>query len=429
MIRALLAPLALAALLAPMPAHAADAGSGTLPQGVQYMLFPDPTLASGAVDLWFRAPSAGYDNAQPGLCRIAATAAAAATLESGKSLVSLVRDLGGHIAINVYPDIVGVTISAPAGAMRKVVAAASAAYFAPSLDADALKTARRDAAVLTAEHQYSSDAIVHDRLFAEIFSGGPAHVAPLGANVEAITTVSLDDVRAFAKRAFRSANATLSLAGNIGDDALAAVTAGAPGSPDAPFDSTVAPSPASDSAIAGAVSGDGIAWTGPPIADERAATAMDFISDYLFRDPTGIVNATLPPLGDTYVLGQFITLHDPGVMLVTMSGDGDAALQKRVLDAVAALQTPMDAKRFSAALNAFLYHLASDTQTPVEQADNLGWYSAEGSPGYAPSHVGGTYWKAALSLDPAYVASVAQRYLTHPVVVHLHATSSKESSS
>jgi len=421
--------VALAAMLAPLGAFAAgEPVAGSLPHGGSYTMAPDPTLASAAVDLWFRAPAAGYDNATPGISRLAATAAAAATLESGKSLVSFVRGVGGRLAINVYPDLVDVSASVPASAARRVVAAMSAAYFAPALDDDSLKIARTDVAVLSAQEHYSPDDLLHDALFAQIFSSGPAHFAPIPGDLGDLKGITLAQINAFAKRAFRSANATFALAGNVDPSLLAAVTAGTPGTPDAPIVSATAPAPA-DRTLTAAVTGEGLAWTGPPIADERAATALDFVADYLFRDQTGVVSKALDPTGDAYVNGQFITLHDPGVMLVTIGGSKPALVETQVLAAVSGLQQPLDAASFAAAREAFLYHLAADSQSPTEQADNLGWYSSEGNGAYAPSDAQSTYWKAARSLDPQYVASVVKKYLAHPVVVRLITATSKEPTS
>ncbi|HTZ55735.1 MAG TPA: hypothetical protein VMB20_11790 [Candidatus Acidoferrum sp.] len=426
--RAILAA-ALAVMLAPLAAFAADGPStGSLPHGGAYTITQDATLASAAIDLWFRAPGAGYDNGEPGISRVAATAAAAATLESGKSLVGLVRGVGGHLAINVYPDLVDVSASVPASAARRVVAAMSAAYFSPAIDDDAMKIARTDVAVLSAQEHFSPDDLLHDALFAQIFVSGPAHYAPIPADLSDFKSITLDQVKAFAKRAFRSANATIALAGNVDASLLDAVTAGTPGTADTPIPSSLAASPA-DKTINAAVAGEGLAWTGPPIADERAATALDFVADYLFRDETGIVSKALDPTGDDYVNGQFITLHDPGIMLVTIGGSKPAAVEAKVLGAIAALQTPLDPATFAAAREAFIYHLASDSQAPTEQADNLGWYAGEGNGAYAPSDSASTYWKAARSLDPDYVASVVKKYLAHPVVVRLITTNSKDSTS
>ncbi len=420
---------ALAVMLTPLSVLAADEpSSGSLPHGGSYTITRDTTLASAAIDLWFRAPGAGYDNDAPGISRVAATAAAAATLESGKSLVGLVRSVGGRLAINVYPDIVDITASVPASAARRVVAAMSAAYFSPAIDDDALKVARTDVAVLSAQEHFSPDDLLHDALFAQIFVSGPAHYAPIPADLSAFKSITLDQVRTFAKRAFRSANATFALAGNVDASLMDAVTAGTTGSADAPIPSSIAAAPA-DKTINAAVTGEGLAWTGPPIADERAATALDFVADYLFRDQTGVVTKALDPTGDAYVNGQFITLHDPGVMLVTIGGSKPAGVETKVLAAIAALQTPLDAASFSAAREAFIFHLAADSQAPTEQADNLGWYAAEGNGAYAPSDGTSTYWKVARSLDPDYVASVVKKYLAHPIVVHLITTTSKDSTS
>ncbi|HUA09641.1 MAG TPA: insulinase family protein [Candidatus Acidoferrales bacterium] len=417
------------ALLAPLAVSAAQGpATGSLPHGGTYTVVRDNTLASAAIDLWFRAPGDGYDDAQPGISRLAATAAAAATLESGRSLVNLVRDAGGRIAINVYPDLVDISASVPASAARRVVAAMSAAYFAPAIDDDSLKIARTDVAVLSAQQHYSPDDLLHDALFAQLFASGPAHYAPIPGDLSDFKDITLAQVQAFAKRAFRSANATFALAGNVDTSLFDAVTAGAPGSPDGPILSSPAPAPV-DKTITAAVSGEGVAWTGPPISDERAATAMDFIADYLFRDGTGVVSKALDPTGDSYVNGQFITLHDPGVMLVTIGGSKPADVEASVLAAIAKLEQPLDPATFAAAREAFMYHLAADTQVPSAQADNLGWYTAEGNGSYAPSDASSTYWKAARSLDPQFVASVVKKYLAHPVVVRLITPTSKESTS
>ncbi|HVA28522.1 MAG TPA: hypothetical protein VNF68_10100, partial [Candidatus Baltobacteraceae bacterium] len=396
--------------------------------GGAYVLQPDATLPTSAIGVWFRAPSAGYDNATPGLGRIAATAAAAATLQSGRSLVAIVRSFGGQMSIDVYPDIIGVTIVVPKSAARRVLAALSAAYFAPAIHDDAVKTAQRDAAVLLVQRQYSSDDLLHDALLAQLFTAGPEHEASLPASISDLMAITTADVTAYAQRAFRASNATISLAGNVDAMLLGAVTDGAQGTPDAPFDSVRA-NPATDATVSGKMPGVGLAWAGPPIHDERAATALDFVSDYLFRNGTGIVAKAVDAHRDSYVSGQFITLHDPGVMLVTIGGTNLDEARASVVDAVRKLETPLDAATFSAAREAFLYHLASDAQTPLEQSQNLGWYAVEGNASYAPSDADGDYWKAAQSLDAAYVASVVKRYLDHPVIVRLSSAPTKEPAS
>jgi predicted Zn-dependent peptidase len=402
---------------------------GALPRGGSYVLDPDPTVGSAAIGLWFRAPGAGYDNAAPGICNLAATAAAVTPLASGKSLYALVHTVGGQLNIEVYPDIVGIGAVVPASAARRVVAAMTAAFFAPSIDDTAVKTARANAAVLGVQQRYESDSTLHDLLFAQIFANGPAHYPPLPTSVAALTSISTAQVNAFAKRAFRSENAVLTLTGNVDPSSIAAVTDGSgSGAADAPYDSQIAQTPTSSTAT-GAIDGVGLAWIGPPIADEKAATALDFVADYLFRDQTGVVSKALDrSQSDALVVGQFITLHNPGVMVVTIGGAHEKQAEQRVLQALDTLQQPLDRQTFDAAREAFLYHVAADTQTPLARADNLGWYTVEGNLGYAPGILNGSYEQNARALDPQYVADVVRRYLGKPVVVDLIAAAPQKES-
>ncbi|MGA8325709.1 MAG: hypothetical protein WB757_06465 [Candidatus Cybelea sp.] len=413
---------------APAPAAMPQA-MGSLPRGGSYVLDPDPTVDSAAIGLWFRAPAAGFDNATPGISNLAATAAAVAPLASGKSLYALIHSLGGELNIEVYPDIVGIAAVVPASAARRVIAGMTGAYFAPTLDDTAVKTARANAAVLGVQQRYESDATLHDLLFKQIFAGGPAHYPPLPDSVAQLTSISTTQAGAYAKRAFRAENAVLTLAGNVDASSVSAVTdGGGNGSMDTPYDSPLAKSPAS-ATMTGSIDGVGLGWVGPPIADQKAATALDFIADYLFRDRTGVVPRTLDKSSsDTLLSGQFITLHDPGVMVVTIGGDEEKATEQRVLAALDALQQPLDRATFEAAREAFLYHVATDTQTPQERADNLGWYTVEGNLQYAPGLANGSYEQAVRDLDPQYVADVVRRYLRNPVVVNLTATSSDKES-
>lgn len=431
---ALLSAAALAAaLVCPAMAIAASSApgqsTGSLPHGGTYVVYADPTVGSAAVGLWFRAPGAGYDDATPGIANLAATAVAVSPLASGKSLFALVHSVGGELNVEVYPDIIGVAATVPASAARRVVAALTAAYFAPAVNETAVKTARANAAVLGVQQRYEADTTLHDLLFKQIFVRGPAHYPPLPTALPEITSITTAQINDFAKRAFRSENAVLTLTGNVDPSNLSAVTDGSGGSTmDPPFDSPVASDPASATA-SGLVGGIGLAWIGPPIHDEKAATALDFVADYLFREETGVVTKELDRTqSDALVIGQFITLHDPGVMVVTIGGDREQKVRDRVLGALADMRTPMNAQTFNAAREAFLYHVASDTQTPQERADNLGWYTVEGDAAYAPGITNGTYAQLARSLDPAYVADVVKRYLQAPVEVTLLAVTPKETS-
>ncbi len=406
-------------LTAPSAAAGAAQQRGSLPRGGVYVLDANPSIGAAAVALWFRAPGAGYDNASPGIARLAATAAAVAPLAGGKSLVEVVHSAGGQLNINAYPDIVGVDALIPSSGVRRVVAAMTAAYFAPSIGDAAVKTAQRDAAVLAVQQRYSTDLTLHDLLFKKIFSSGPAHYPALPDSVTDIARISPQSIADFAKRAFRSGNALLAMTGNVDASTIAAVSDGSGGTMDAPFDSALSGA-TGETTSSGEVPGTGLAWVGPPIADQKAATALDFVADYLFREQTGVVSREIDAGNkDAYVIGQFITLHDPGVMRVTIGGSDDKTAAQTVLGALQKLATPMDPKTFGAAREAFLYHIASDTQTPDALSDNLGWYASEGRPEYAPGDDSGEYLRAARALDPQYVSEVVRKYLTAPVTVRL----------
>ncbi len=377
----------------------------------------DPAAATAAVELWYRVPSAGYDETSPGIARMALAAAVASKLAGGSSLSEMVNRLGGSLSIQVFPDISMVGASVPASSAPAVLRAMTAAFFHPVITAAGLKIAAQDSAVAAASQPYDSALTLQDALFAQLFSQGPAHYAPV-PDASQFAKIVPADVQAFASRAFRESNAIFSLAGNVGDALRAAVPPSVPALDTPPIDSTLAGAPAEASAAA-RVPGMGFAWTGPRISDPRAATAMDFIADYLFDPDRGTVTRAARSQRNVFVGGQFVTLHDPGVLLVTLSGETAAALQQPVLDAVSAMAQPLDAATFSSARKAFLYHIMSQIQTPVQRADNAGWYAAEGNPQYAPGDPSQTYVNAVNSLDPAFVAQVARMYLQHPAIVRL----------
>lgn len=394
--------------------------SGALQGGGTYVMHRDPFAQTTAMELWYRAPAGGADGATPGISRLAITALAASRAAHGTSLAELVNRFGGTLSINVYPDIAMIGVSVPSWDAGQVLGALTSAYFSPAVSSDGYKAAIRDCAVAAAEARFDAERILQDALFANLFSSGPAHFAPIPSSAADFTKISEQQVQAFAQRAFRQNNAVLSLAGNVDTQLLASVKNGAAGAPmDSPVDSTLASTPASNTKSA-YVSGLGFAWAGPPIADAKAATAMDFIADYLFDNDHGTVaRAIQKSNAGTYVNGQFITLHNPGVLLLTISGASSDAVRKQVTDAVTAMAQPMDGKAFSTARTAFEYHLFSQMQTPMSRADNFGWYAVEGNPTYAPGAASGDYVKAIESLDPGYVAQAVRTYLQHPAVVQI----------
>jgi predicted Zn-dependent peptidase len=168
----------------------------------------------------------------------------------------------------------------------------------------------------------------------------------------------------------------------------------------------------------GIVGGTGLGWLGPPIADEPAATAMDFLADALFAPKTGAVAKALGTR-KAAVTGKFVTYHDPGVFLVTITGDEAAAARPIVEQTVAGAAMPMSVAAFEAARAAFVYRLLAAMGTPAEVADTYGWYAVEGDAAYAPAEGGlrGRYFSLAAALTPASVAQAAARYLAVPPAV------------
>ncbi len=377
----------------------------------------DPAVATAAIELWYRVPAAGYDLKSPGIARLALAAAVASRPAGGSSLSEIVNRLGGSLSLEVYPDISMVGASVPASSAAVVLRAMTGAFFNPAITAAGMKIAAQDSALVAAQQPFDSSRTLQDALFAQLFSQGPAHYAPI-PDPAAFAKLAQGDVQAFASRAFQRANAIVSLAGNI-DNSLASGIAGRSATvASAPYDSTPACGPA-DASVGARSAGVGFAWMGPRIADVRAATAMDFVADYLFDPDRGTVVRAVHAQSNLFVNGQFITLHDPGVLLVTISGETAAAFGQTVLDAVAAMRQPLDAAAFSTARKAFLYHIFSQIQTPVLRADNAGWYAAEGNGQYAPGDAAGTYLNAANSLDPQFVAQTVRAYLQRPVFVRL----------
>jgi len=394
--------------------------AGTLYSAAQAQLVQsrdDHSAATAAIELWFRVPSSGFDLKTPGIARLALAAAAASRPAGGSSLSEIVTRLGGSLSLEVYPDIAMVGASVPASSASLVLDAMRAAYFNPGITAAGMKAAAADSAIEAAKQPFDSARLLQDALFAQVFPAGPAHYAPI-PDAGAFAGLSQIDVQAFAARAFVQTNAIYSLAGNVGELLSTRLAGPSPALAHPPYDSTRTGAPG-ETTVSARVAGLGLAWTGPAISDTRAATAMDFIADYLFDPDRGVLSQSLRSQSDLFLSGQFVTLHDPGVLLVTLSGQNAAMFQQNVLTAVSALRQPLDANTFASARQAFLYHILSQTQTPVQRADNAGWYAAEGNAQYAPGDASGTYIEAVNSLDPAFVAQTARAYLRRPAIVHL----------
>ena len=405
-------------------AVAQDAGplTGTLPGGVMYEIRPDRAQAGAAVALWYRAPAGGFDaTATPGLSRLAAATVSASAPISGAPLVQLVERFGGRLSIAAYPDSVAITALVPPDRVAQTVRAMTADYFAPVVTAPGFALAQRDVGEDALLRSVEPDAI-ENALGAALFASGPFHDGTIPT--ARFGDVTVERVRAFAERAFRPSNAILILTGNVDPAVLGSVAArSGDASPRAP-EVAVTPAPAPRTAETeplrrtGIVSGTGLGWLGPPITDERAATALDFLADALFAPKTGAVAKALGSR-KAGVTGKFVTYRDPGVFLVTITGDDAAAARPIVEHAVAAAATPMSAAAFEAARAAFVYRLLASMDTPAEVADTYGWYAVEGDPAYAPAEGGlqGRYFSLAAGLTPASVAQAAARYLGVPPAV------------
>jgi predicted Zn-dependent peptidase len=401
---------------------------GRLPAGGgTFIVRPAAGAPVAAIELWYRAPSTGFGaKPAPALARLAAQLVAASKPIVGDSLGKTVADAGGRLAITVYSDSVSISAVVPAAAARNVVKTLTTAYFAPVVTDDGYRTARRDVAQEAQISSYDPETVVRDAVFGQLFASGPQHFPALGEPKD-VLQISFADAKAFATRAFRSQNAILVVSGAV-DPSIAAAAVGGRAE-----DSGAGPEAAATPGLAGAAQPvtknfaeevGGYGWVGPGIADTREATAMDFIADYLFRSDGGSVTKVVAEkYPEAFLLGQFITLHDPGVMLVVYSAKGNTAALRPLVDAgLAQVQKPMDPAAFTHALDAFKYHLLTDLQTPTQMADNFGWYSVEGAPEYAPGADGdrGAYFQAADTLTPDFVAAVAVKYFTAtPVVVTL----------
>jgi predicted Zn-dependent peptidase len=412
------AALPVCAATGEMPDLGPNVTVGRLPVGGTVIVRPAQGAPVAAIELWYRAPSTGFGpKPAPGIARLAAQMVAASKPIVGEALGTAIGDLGGRLGITAYGDSVAISASVPASAARNVVKLMTTAYFAPVVTEDGFQEARREVVQEAELSAIDPETVTRDAVFAQLFSAGPQHFPALG-DPKDIAAIALADAKAFATRAFRAQNATLVLSGDVDASVAEAAVGGRPdpsADPEAAAEPELATSVAPVTKTFGEVVG-GYGWIGPAIADTREATAMDFIADYLFRPDDGYVTRQVDQkYPHALLLGQFITLHDPGVMFVVYSGRDDTpALRSLVDDGFAHVQLPMTASTFAAALESFKYHLLSDLQTPSELADNFGWYAVEGAPDYAPGANGdsGTYFKAADSLTPEFVASVATKYFS-----------------
>ncbi len=402
------------------PPPASNISNGMLPGGGQYVVSHTDAAPVAAIALWYRAPSSGFEAAGvPSLGHLAAATVAGSAPITGTPLGRYIAELGGKIAISTYPDSVAISTLVPAENAADVVHAMTVSFFAPVVTAEGLKVAQRDVAEVAFYRQFNAEESIDDALIASLLHDGPARYPTLGESSD-VAKITLAQVKDFAQRAFRPANAVLVVTGAVDAGIVATAVPGrtdaAPRSePPLSTREAVQPAPVMTS---GAEPGQGLGWAGPAISNEREATALDFITDYLFRADTGTVQRAVAATKST-ISGKFVTYHDPGVVLVTISGGDVSASRRMVDDALAGARKPLDRATFNAARDAFRYHILSDIQTPGGLADTLGWYTVEGNPSYAPGAGGATgrYFTAAGALTPAFVAATVEKYLSRPGAV------------
>ena len=394
-----------------------------LAMGGTAIVMPSAGAPVAAVELWYRAPSTGFGSKPvPSVARLAAQVVAASKPLIGDSLGQVVGDMGGRLTITAYSDSIAVAAIVPSSGARSVVKTMTTAFFAPVVTDQGFATAQRDVEQEALFTGFDPETVVRDAVFGELFSAGPQHYPAVG-DPKDVSAIAIGDVRTFATRAFRAQNATLVVSGLVDPSIASAAVGGrsddASAAPEAAASPTLSDARAPVSKTFAQPTG-GYGWIGPAIADEREATAMDFIADYLFRSDDGFVaRAIATRFPDAFLVGNFITLHDPGVMFVAYSGKDVGALKVLVDGGFAKVRAPLDAHAFAVALAQFEYHMRADLQTPTQVADNFGWYSVEGAPEYAPGANGddGAYFKYASGLTPDFVAGVAQKYLGKPPAV------------
>ena len=399
------------------PDAGAPALTGTLAGGGTYLIRPSGGAAVAAVALWYRAPAGGFGTeATPSLSRLAASTVAASRPVTGTALAEFVRRGGGRLTISAYPESIAVSVLVPADRAADAVRAVTRSFFAPVLSDEGLVLARRNVLEDGSIRGFDRAALITDAIYAALFAAGPAKIPPYSGTAS-FATLPLEAVRTFAERAFRPSNAVLIVTGSVDPAVLSGALPGREGAPsgtETPAPETLAPAGGPIRAP-GPEPGFGMGWAGPPIADEREATAFDFIADYLFYPETGVVQKAVRDTGSLLV-GTFVTYHDPGVFLLSSSGGDQAAVHAAVNAALLVIRRPLAATAFEAARHQFVYHILSGAETPAALADTYGWYAVEGNPSYAPSEGGtaGRYLSAAAALTPEFVAATAAKYLDRP---------------
>ena len=417
--------------VAPMQVRAGDLapGEAVLPDGLTTQVRHATGSGSVALEIWIRCPSNGWASSQPGIARLTALATVGGQ-SGGSSLRDIVRSRGGQLGVSIFQTATEFAILAPAASAPVLQDELVRRIFHPSLDGAALTDAKTRLAEEQAAASQSTTEVLRDEVFSAVFASGPLHGSTFGDS-QSLQSASLDDVRAFAARSYVPTAAIVVSLGN-GDATILtgrlAATAPRAAAASAVPPSSTAGAPAQPISIASTLvdtPGVALAWAGPPISDQKAATAMDFLSDYLTDQHNGqFAKAAAAAAADATVNGQFVTLENPGLFFVSVSGTAvdPAAMEKTLRNALQSeLTRTMPHDQFADAIDAYETRLLRQMDSPQGLADNYGWYFAQNAPAYAPSAtdpvLGGAYFANAASLTPEFVRDVARRYLGAPPIV------------
>jgi len=409
------AAVALAAVFLFGAALSPSATMKKLPSGVTSIVRPLSGAPVAAIELWFRAPSIGFEGTpKPGIANLAALTVAASEPLTGTPLASLVAEIGGRFSVNTYPETIEVSALVPSSEAARVLRTMTGVYFTPVLSDDGRSKALAEVRTDTRLRDITQPSeTLREALFAALFKSGPDHYSPVDSS--GVASLKLEDLQTFAARAFRASNATIVLTGAVDEQLTEAAVAGRadPGAPEPAVDFSSIVSQAPQNVVRdGPVPGFGYAWAGPPIKDERAATALDFVADYLFDPDSGVVSRQLDDV-DASIDAQYVTYYDPGVFYVEATGGQATAARAKIEAALAQMRKPLDRQTFEAARRLFEYHVMSDVATPLSLADNFGWYALEGNAAYAPGADldAGQYISSIRALTPELVAETVTKYI------------------
>ncbi|MDQ6781398.1 MAG: insulinase family protein [Candidatus Eremiobacteraeota bacterium] len=412
------------------PARAGAATTSQLSDGLTIVTRSQALFPTVAFQIWIRCPADGYAGAQPGIARL--TALALLEQKSGDdTLRDAVRHAGGQVGVSVYHEGTEIALLAPSYIALALADQLLRAVLHPNVDRVAYLAARQRLAAQQVAALEVPDQILRDSLFAQMFASGPLH-DPTYGTARTLAAFTPADVNAFLRQAYVPADEIVVAVGNAdGTDFERRTRALAPPArmPNAMPGSAVAPARAAPLIVEvaqAASPGVALGWVGPPISDERAATAMDFLSDYLTHPDAGIIAQSVRQLAPGAAFaGQFITMRDPGVFFISVTGhnlDPDAAVATVRTSLAHALSSRLSQSDFAQGLQAFQSRLLRDTQTSQQVADNYGWYFMQGAPAYSPSFsqdaAAGAYFDQLKTLTPQYVYDIARRYLSaQPTVV------------